>query len=512
MSKSEKRHFKLDVSKDLAGKESIYLELFDLLDKQQTHDEVKLLKKAPHIKPSRLPNLKSYLKGLIMKSLRSYHSDTYHEVKMNQLLHNIHILNSKAHYKECAKEVARLRNMAEKYEALPILLEVMTWERRLTYHFTKAKKVSEKLEASMFEQEQVLEAMQLAHDVNTCFYEIYQLYLSHGTVRNAEQRQRLKNILNHPVYKEPFELFPFKAQLAYVNSFVICFEALNEPENAYPYREQLVRLFEDRPEKILQDPQNYVTAMNNLMIGQKALFKYDVFFDTVQRMRQVPDMLKADQSANVEVLIFSRTYLAELGVHNTTGDFNRGLQLVQEIRTGLNRFEGKISTLHMLALHNQLAYVHFGAGKYREALRWINESLNTPEFDMRIDMQSFMRMLNLLIHFELGNYNYLEYVTQSSASFLYKLEAMGEIEKEIIQFIEKTWPKLSSKTEQRTAFRTLSDRIVALSEDEFEKQALYFLDLISWTESKARGEDFADVVTKRFRTSRLKGELQEQVS
>jgi hypothetical protein len=75
LSRNEKRYFKL--FSGLVKGQKNYLEIFEIMEKQQFYDEEALKKKLakkPYAK--QLTYEKHYLRKMILKALRSYHSST----------------------------------------------------------------------------------------------------------------------------------------------------------------------------------------------------------------------------------------------------------------------------------------------------------------------------------------------------------------------------------------------------------------------------------------------------
>ena len=85
------------------------------------------------------------------------------------------------------------------------------------------------------------------------------------------------------------------------------------------------------------------------------------------------------------------------------------MESISDIEAGLELYEEKINKEKRLLFTYNMAYANFGSGDYRTALRYINEVLNDNEKPLRQDIYSFARIFNLIIHFELENFDFLEY-------------------------------------------------------------------------------------------------------
>ena len=150
-----------------------------------------------------------------------------------------------------------------------------------------------------------------------------------------------------------------------------------------------------------------------------------------------------------------------------------------------------------LLLNGTIACIYFGATDYTEALNYLNKIINNTIVDVRNDVSCFARILNLIVHFELGNYELLEYVVISTYRFLYKKNRLYKLETSVIDFTRKKNPKIKSDKELIIAFREFKSTIEEIFKDPFEQKALEFFDFISWLESKIANKPFAEIIKEK---------------
>jgi hypothetical protein len=85
----------------------------------------------------------------------------------------------------------------------------------------------------------------------------------------------------------------------------------------------------------------------------------------------------------------------------------------------------------------QFASIYFLAKYFSKSLKWINEIINTNFGSIRLDIQKYTRILNLIVHFELGNISLLQYATDSSKRFLKKNKIVFQAEELLLQLFSK---------------------------------------------------------------------------
>ena len=166
-------------------------------------------------------------------------------------------------------------------------------------------------------------------------------------------------------------------------------------------------------------------------------------------------------------------------------NFENGVEAAEEIMTGLAIFEGKLQKEHELNFFYQFAYIYFGAGQFNKALSWLNKVLNDNENTLRQDLYSYARLFNLVIHYELGNYDLLEYTIKSTSRYLQKRERDFPMEKVIIDNFKKIIKNQSAADRKKHFLAFYKELEVLKAEPENEIVFKYF-DFCTWVKGKAQ--------------------------
>src|SRR5439155_27309205 len=103
-------------------------------------------------------------------------------------------------------------------------------------------------------------------------------------------------------------------------------------------------------------------------------------------------------------------------------------------------------------------------------------------------------ILNLIVHYELGNEDILPYIVKSTYRFLYNRNRLYKFENSVLGFIAKKLPHITTGQEITEAFKKLKAELQEITKDPFEKRALEYFDFISWLESKIENRPFAEIV------------------
>ena len=106
------------------------------------------------------------------------------------------------------------------------------------------------------------------------------------------------------------------------------------------------------------------------------------------------------------------------------------------------------------------------------------------------------RLLHLIAHYELGNYNLLEYLIKSVYRFMAKMDNLGIVEEKIFQFLQKSFHL--NERELKPEFENLLEELKQVERSRFASRAFAYLDIISWLESKIYGQRVQDVIRTKY--------------
>src|SRR3989344_7190840 len=181
-----------------------------------------------------------------------------------------------------------------------------------------------------------------------------------------------------------------------------------------------------------------------------------------------------------------------------TGDFTKSIAIREEIIAGLKKYSDKTTAIEEITLLYNLFYSYFGTGEYSKALKIINKLLNEYQKELRYDIQSAARILNLILHYELENGHLLEYNSISAYRFLYKSKRLYKLEKIILDFFRKKMHQNYTPQDQIESFVELRKQFIALTEDQYEKKAFEYFDYVSWLDAHIEKKSFEEVVKEKF--------------
>ena len=481
LSKSEKRFFKLTSS--LQTGEKNYLKIFDYIDKQAAYDEDALKKEFKgEVFIKHFPSEKNHLYKLILKSLRSFYSEQSVSSLLKQEIKNIEILFNKALYKECEKFVSRAKKLAEPYEKFYYWYELISWQKKLLEEAYEEGEFSTNLDELVAEEEMVVAKLRNLAEYQVVYSKINLIFRSGGFTRNNDEQKVVESIADYHLIKGKNTAISTKATSIRFYIKGLCAATNRDYASGFKFFNRTKEVLNQNPLIKEDSPQRYVMTLFHLLRCHIDNKDFESATDLIDELRQLQTQ-KGFNSMDIAVRIFTNTYNQELHMLHVMGEMDKSVELIEVIEKEKKTYEGKISKEQEVTfLYNQ-AYSFFGVANYKKSLSFINEVLNDNEQNLRQDIYGFSRLLNLILHYELENYDFLEYAIKSTNRYLSKTKRNYQIETVFIKYIRKI-SKVVDANAKMKIFKEMKIEVDELLNVHEERVILEFFDVSAWIYSK----------------------------
>lgn len=505
LSKSEKRFFKLMSS--LQSGEKNYIKLFDAIEKQSEYDEEAIKEQfGAETFIKHLPSEKNHLYKLILKSLRLFYAENSVSAVLAEHIQSIEILYNKALYVECSKLVKKAKKIAAGHERFYYLFELIKWEKTLLEEEFQAGKFDRDLNKLMKEEQQVIERLRNLAEYQILYSKVNYVFRQGGYVRNEKEREIVREILEHTLIKGKNTALSKRAAATCYYVKGLCAITSNEVEDSFSNFSRVVKIFEENPNLIQDIPKQYIKSLGNLFYYYIGAGDYDRMFELITKMRSLKDQPGFNR-IDIQMRIFISTNYFELLAHDRRGEYVQAIEKVKPIRRTLSEFGEKLTKEDEVLFGHVIANIYFGAQQYRDALRHLNLVLNDNESNLRQDIYSFSKLFNLVIHYELGNYDLLDYLVKSTERFYTKRrKALGlgyEFEMTFIRDFKKIIKAVKQADRTTVIFQEMKSDLEALLSDDNEKVALEYFDYLTWVESQIEGVPYGEMKKSKFRSAQL---------
>jgi hypothetical protein len=491
LSKSEKRFFKL--SSNLQSGEKNYLKLFDVIEKMTEYNEQTLKDQLTGERfLKHLPSEKNHLYKLILKSLRSFHADNSISSILRQEIKNIEILYKKALFSECNKFVSRAKQLAKENEKFYYWFELISWEKQLLEEAYESGDFDKDLDALIQEETEVIEKLRNVAEYQILYSRINYVFRRGGFARNTEDKDVVEQISDYHLIKGKNTALSARASsICYYIKGLCAATNRNYPESYTNFKR--VKEILDKNLPIRADiPSRYILAQQHLIYSFIDSRNYNESFRLIKELRDMQNEPGFDTIAS-KVRIFTTTYLAELITYIRMGAFSEAMALMDDIMAGMSTHGEKISKEQEVLFAYYIASAYFGAGEFNKALFWINKVMNDNEQQLRQDIYSSSRLLNLVIHYELGNYDLLEYIIKSTFRYLNKSPKDYRVDNLILKHIRKL-ARLGPPKDHIKVLKEMRQELVEVFENPSERVVLDYFDFIAWLEGHINNTTMGEAV------------------
>lgn len=499
LTKTEKRHFRLFVNKSGSSEDVKFIKLFDAMDGLKKYDEQKILEKVPGIKKVQLSNQKANLYKQILAGLRQYHISQNIDIQLRELLDHAKVLYNKGFYKQALKMLDKAKATARQQKHFTIVLEVLEFEKLIEAQFITRS--GENRAATLTrEVNEITKIITSGHSLSNLTLHLYNLFLQKGYAKNEEEFREVEAYFKAQLPKVSVDELSFYEALYYHQAHVWYNKIIQNFPNVYRHALAWVELFKQDEKMAEKQSVHFIKGYRNLLGALFQLQYYTKFCEVLEEVEALSQNQKIVQDLNTEILIFKFLYISKINKHFMEGSFDKGVQLIPEVLEKLKKYEAKIDPERVLMFYYKIASLYFGNAQYRKTIFYLNQIINFKDVQLREDIHCFARILNLITHFEDGQDYMLEYQIKSTFQFIGRMNDQQAVQKEIIQFLKKTG-KITPDQLKNELIRAYK-RLVELNENIYERRPFFYLDILSYLESRIQDRPVQEVVKEKFKKLR----------
>src|SRR6185437_1247901 len=296
LDKNEKRYFKVMFAGSETGEDRKMLLLFDHINKQEEFDEDSILKKEPSIKPTQLSNLKAYLYEKIMQSIRQYNASRMYDIKIREQIDFAQLLVERRLYSLGNGCLKKAKKMAKQNSNLELQLEIIKLEKDL---LTLTGEEVDRTDEIIEEVRHINSQINNITIFSNLFIKLNSLYHKIGFIRYESDFLKVKEFFysSLPTYTEEQLSIPEKIYL--YRLFVGYYFFIQDFDQGLAYAKKLEETLESDDLLIETHIELYITALNNVLIVQYKLWRYEDFLQTNSKLHSVKSMSKLHMNENI---------------------------------------------------------------------------------------------------------------------------------------------------------------------------------------------------------------------
>ena len=498
LQKSEKRHFKLYIKRSSAKEDLKIVQLFDAIDKLNDYDEKLLLKKLANIEKPQLNNLKTHLYKQLLSSLRLLKTTENIDLQLSEALDHARLLYNKGLKLQALKILEKAKDLAKHNQKFNFLAQVISLEKKIeTLHITRSS--LEKTELLAEEALDISGHIDRVTRLSNLALLLYRWYVKYGHARNEQDETNIKEFFKNNIPDDINVINGFYEKLYLYQSY--CWYAFIRQDFLmyYRYSQKWIDLFEENKTMIAVETGHYIKGMHTLLNAHfdlRNFAKFEIALNQFKRFAETPEARLHD-NFRVHTSIYINS--ASINRHLMTGTFKEGLSLVPELEKNLDEYSLFVDAHRILVFNYKIASLYFGNGDFEKAIDYLNAIINSGS-DLRYDLQCYSRLLHLMCHYELGNYEIIESLSKSVYRFMAKMKNLTVVEEEVFRFLKYTFHV--SPLELKPELEKFLHKIKHLEKNRFETRSFAYLDIISWVESKVYNKPMSTIIHNKYLKSK----------
>ncbi|OQP67372.1 hypothetical protein A3860_03195 [Niastella vici] len=498
LEKSEKRHFKLYIKRSSANEDLKIIRLFDALDKLPEYDEKLLLKKLPDIQKPQLANIKTHLYKQLLASLRLLKATENIDLQLSEHLDHARVLYNKGLKLQSLKILEKAKEIARANQKFNFLAQVISLEKKIeTLHITRSS--TEKTQVLAEEALEISSHIDRVTRLSNLALLLYRWFVLNGHARNPEDVQELNTFFKEYLPADVNAVNGFYEKLYLYQSYSWYAFIQQDFLMYYRYGQKWIDLFNEQPLMKEVETGHYIKGMHNLLNAHFDLRNFKQFEITLKQFEEFSETPVANHHDNFRTHTFIYINSAKINQHLMQGTFREGLALVPSIEEKLEEYSLYVDQHRILVFNYKIATLYFGNGEYEKCIDYLQRIINGP-IDLRIDLQCYARLLHMLAHYEMGNYELMESLTKSVFRFMARMRNITVVEEEMVKFLRNSFGV--SPRELKPELEKFLTKIKHLEKNRYETRAFAYLDIISWTESKVYQKPMREVVYEKYLESR----------
>jgi hypothetical protein len=500
LEKAEKRHFKIYIKRSSDKEDLKVVQLFDALDNMDEYDEKLLFKKINSLNKSKLANLKTHLYKELLASLRLLKSKDSIDLQLSEHLDNARLLYNKGLKLQSLKILDKAKELAQTNQKFNTLVQLISLEKKIeTLHITRSS--PEKTRILADESMDVSRHIERVTRLSNLALLLYRWYVINGHTRNESEEKDVNLFFKNYLPANLNEVSGFYEQLYLYQSF--CWYAFIRQDFLlnYRYAVKWVDLYSAQPLMITIETGHYIKGVHSLLNAHFALRNFKGFDQVLTSFEAFAESPLATKHDNFRVHTSIYINSARINGHLMKGTFSAGVKLVPEIENNLADYALYVDPHRIMLFNYKIATLFFGSRDFDSAIDYLHRIIHGP-VDMRIDLQCYARLLHLLSHYELGNYDILDSLSKSVHRFFAKMKNLTDVERAIFNFLQHSFdhpPK-----EIRARLEKFYDQIRHLEKSRYETRSFAYLDIISWAESKVVNKTMESVINQKYLSSSRK--------
>lgn len=222
-----------------------------------------------------------------------------------------------------------------------------------------------------------------------------------------------------------------------------------------------------------------MVGLNNILILSILLHKFEEYETHLKELEDINNNTKNLNTFHKK-RIFEIKYTSLLNYYLKSNQYLEGIKLIEEIEKGIQKHQSiGLSNYRIVRFYFGIALLQFYVSNWTASHIYVGKVIELEDGKTSITTVAYSKILDLLLHLEEKNIQYLEYQIVNVQRFLKKNQRFNGEEQLIFKFLNNI---IKEKDEEkiRASYQNLKDNIQTLQPNSLFKQ----LNLETWIETK----------------------------
>lgn len=401
MTMNEKRYFKVFCSRHILGSQNSYVTLFNILQKMKEFDEELFKKrlKENDYSPKFISSDMNYLKKIILKSLNEFHAEKTLDIKIKNQLVSIEILFYKGLYEECLHLIGKVKRSKLVNENQYLILEIINWERKCIGYskgLLKAIEVNNSLS-------NYYDKLHENKTITDFYYKSYFYKNSVGKIPIEKIKEDFDVIFESELFKTQLVFSNLHSEIFYNLIYSNYYHVIQDREKELQYLEIVIGIFNKNDSYKEENPLDYISVCSRV-IDLKRNAATEEFYFHLNQLKSFENIIDIQKSvAKERIFLFSNK--AELEHLLAIKNHDNVTKITENILEALKENKYNIEPYYFISFYYLIAAVYCNKGDFSSGLKFVNKILNEFSFEDRPNTFIKTEFLNIVIHYELKNYD-----------------------------------------------------------------------------------------------------------
>lgn len=481
LTKAEKRNFTVYASRLQDIDTLKYVQLFEIIDKLKDCDDDAIIAKLKTTDKSQYSNLKRHLYKQLMISLRLVYINKKTDIEIREYLDFADILYSKGLYLQSIKLIEKAKGIAKKSSNHILRLALLEAEKTIeSRHITRSgtdntfEMTTKALEVS----ETIVNSTKLSN----LMLLVHAFYIRNGHVKNDDELAQVNEFFDSNLPKVDIEKLNFNETIYLYQSLVWYYYIIHDFQNCLVYAENWVSHFKKHPEMIQHDPDLFMRGYHYLLTSAFYLNEVERFVSILSDLEVFRKSNYKKFSPNSQIISFLYVHHGRLNKYFLLKRYDEGLKACANTLKRMSKYNSKLDLHRIMVFYFKIAWMNLMAKKPSIAIDYLNEIQKMELGALREDIQIYTRLMLLMAHYDMGNFDIMEYLTNNAKQLSIKFQDVNQVQLATINFFNRV-VKIPLG-DRKMEFKKFNEEVEMLKSNLYERRAFIYLDISEWLKYK----------------------------